>query len=56
VLCTPEPGKDAFHRLPDFARNEWDAVERVLTIFEDRFMDREVESAAGGRAPEVTKK
>jgi hypothetical protein len=25
-------GKDAFHRVPDFPRNEWDAVERVLTI------------------------
>jgi prepilin-type N-terminal cleavage/methylation domain-containing protein len=29
--CAPEPGKDAFHRVPDFARNEWDAVERVPT-------------------------
>jgi hypothetical protein len=28
----PETGKDAFHRVPDSARNEWDAVERVLTI------------------------
>jgi hypothetical protein len=37
ALCAPEPGKDAFHRVPDFARNEWDAVERVLTIPEDRF-------------------
>jgi hypothetical protein len=27
----PELGKDAFHRVPDFARNDWDAVERVLT-------------------------
>jgi hypothetical protein len=25
-------GKDAFHRVPDLAGNEWDAVERVLTI------------------------
>ena len=24
-------GKDAFHRVPDFARNDWDAVERVPT-------------------------
>jgi hypothetical protein len=24
-------GKDAFHRVLDFARNDWDAVERVLT-------------------------
>jgi hypothetical protein len=24
-------GKDAFHRVPDFARNGWDAVERVPT-------------------------
>ena len=33
-------GKDAFHRVPDFGRNEWDAVERVLTILEGRFMGR----------------
>jgi tetratricopeptide (TPR) repeat protein len=25
----PESGKDAFHRVPDYARNKWDAVERV---------------------------
>jgi hypothetical protein len=25
----PEPGKDAFHRVPGFARNEWDSVERA---------------------------
>ncbi len=25
------PGKDAFHRVPDFARDDWDAVERVPT-------------------------
>jgi hypothetical protein len=37
ALCAPELGKDAFHRVPDFALNEWDAVERVLTILEDRF-------------------
>ena len=24
-------GRDAFHRVPDFARNNWDAVERVPT-------------------------
>ena len=24
-------GKDVFHRVPNFARKEWDAVERVLT-------------------------
>ena len=24
-------GKDAFHRVPDFTRNNWDAVERVPT-------------------------
>jgi len=33
----PEPvfgdGKDAFHRVPDFARNERDAMERVLTKY-----------------------
>ena len=28
---SPEPGKDAFHRVPDYARSEWDAVERVPT-------------------------
>ena len=26
-----------FHRVPDFAWNEWNTVERVLTIPEDRF-------------------
>jgi hypothetical protein len=40
-LCAPELGKDAFHRVPDFAQNEWDAVERVLTIPEGRFLGRE---------------
>jgi hypothetical protein len=34
-------GKDAFHRVPDFAQNEWDAVERVLTILEGRFRGRD---------------
>ena len=24
-------GKDAFHRVPDFARSDWDAVECVPT-------------------------
>jgi len=24
-------GKDAFHRVPNFSNEEWDAVERVLT-------------------------
>ena len=24
-------GKDAFHRVPNFSDEEWDAVERVLT-------------------------
>jgi hypothetical protein len=36
VACAPELGKDAFHRNPDSAPKEWDAVERVLTILEDR--------------------
>jgi len=27
----PNPGRDAFHRVRDFAENEWDAVERVPT-------------------------
>ena len=40
ALCAPEPGKDAFHRVPDFAQNEWDAVERVLTILGGRFRGR----------------
>jgi hypothetical protein len=40
ALCAPEPGKDAFHRVPDYGRNEWDAVERVLTILADRFRGR----------------
>jgi hypothetical protein len=26
-------GKDAFHCVPDFGLNEWDAVARVLTKF-----------------------
>ena len=30
--AAPESGKDAFHRVPDFGLNKWDAVERVLTI------------------------
>ena len=30
-MQTLSPGKDAFHRVPDFARNDWDAVERVPT-------------------------
>jgi hypothetical protein len=34
--CAAEPGKDAFHRVPDFGRNEWDAMERALAILEDR--------------------
>jgi hypothetical protein len=24
-------GKDAFHRVPDFARNDWDALECIPT-------------------------
>jgi hypothetical protein len=46
----PEPGKDAFHRVPDFARNEWDAVERVLTMPGGRFMGGEKNS---GRCADV---
>jgi hypothetical protein len=38
--AAPEHGKDAFHRAPDLARNEWDAMERVLAILEDRFRAR----------------
>ena len=30
---TPEPGRDAFHRVCEFAGKEWDAVERVPTGF-----------------------
>jgi hypothetical protein len=30
--CALEPGKDAFHRVPDSARNEWNGVEGVLTV------------------------
>ena len=36
--CAPEPGKDAFHRVPFIPGEVRDAVERVLTILEDRFM------------------
>jgi phenylalanyl-tRNA synthetase beta subunit len=28
-----KPGRDAFHRVRDFAGREWDAVERVPTKF-----------------------
>jgi hypothetical protein len=28
--AAPEPGKDAFHRVPDFGLNKWDAVKRVF--------------------------
>ena len=38
--CATELGKDAFHRVPDFGRNEWDAVECVLAIAKDRFMGK----------------
>jgi hypothetical protein len=31
-----EPGRDAFHRVRDFAGIEWDAVERVPTRFRGR--------------------
>ena len=34
--CAPEPGRDAFHRVRDFAATEWDAVERVPTRFRGR--------------------
>ena len=30
---SPEPGRDAFHRVRDFAGKAWDAVERVPTRF-----------------------
>src|ERR1035437_4622859 len=30
-LPAHEAGKAAFHRVPDFGRHEWDAVEPVLT-------------------------
>ena len=33
--CAPEPGKDAFHRVPFIPGEVRDAVERVLTILED---------------------
>jgi hypothetical protein len=36
----PEPGKDAFHRVPFIPGEVRDAVERVLTIPEDRFRGR----------------
>ena len=41
-----EPGKDAFHRVPSLARNEWDAVERVLTAPGGKFTGREKTSGA----------
>src|ERR1017187_861918 len=33
VFTPPKPGRDAFHRVRDFAAKEWDAVERVPTGF-----------------------
>ena len=36
VACATELGKDGFHPVPDSAPKDWDAVERVLTILEDR--------------------
>jgi hypothetical protein len=40
ALGVPEPGKDAFHRVPFIPAKVRDAVERVLTVLEDRFMGR----------------
>jgi hypothetical protein len=45
-VCAPEPGKDAFHCVPDSAWNEWDAVERVLTAPGGKFTGREKTSGA----------
>ena len=39
-------GRDAFHRVPNFPWNEWDAVERVLTIPGDRLRGRPHAAAA----------
>ena len=49
AICTPEPGRDAFHRVPNFSEEVWDAVERVPTKCEGRFMGR-----AGVRAVQTT--
>ena len=32
-FASPESGRDAFHRVRNFAGKEWDAVERVPTGF-----------------------
>ena len=40
AICSPEPGRDAFHRVPNFSGEVWDAVERVPTKCEGRFMGR----------------
>jgi len=53
AFCAPEPGKDAFHRVPDFARKEWDAVERVLTIAGGSFMGRVKIGGSARERPEA---
>ena len=40
ALCAPEPGKDAFHRVPFIPGEVRDAVERVLTSPGGRFRGR----------------
>ena len=40
-------GKDAFHRVPDVARKEWGAVERVLT----KVQGRKARQNVGGLSP-----
>ena len=38
ALCAPEPGRDAFHRVPIFSGESRDAVERIPTSLNGRFM------------------
>jgi len=52
ALCAPEPGRDAFHRVRDFAGKEWDAVERVPTRFRGRRFPAVILRLAGIYGPD----
>ena len=54
-VVNPEHGKDAFHRVPFIPGEVRDAVERVLTIPEERLRGREPdEPIPPGPSPAVT--
>jgi hypothetical protein len=46
-----EDGKDAFHRVPDCGRSEWDAVERVLTRFRGARRVAQLRAVVGPQTP-----